>query len=606
MGPSKAEPPHGERITEVTTALRRSRAILILIVVLLSFAAMRLVDLQIIEGPSLAAEGEQVRTAKSEITAKRGTIKDVSGTVLADSILTYDIAVNQVNIRSYVHYETTTNDDGEETTSIVGRGPAEAARQLTGLLDIPVAELGGLLLGDSTYAYVKRNVDAVTYRKIRSLDIYGIEWETVYERTYPNGNVAAPVIGTVNHEGQGSSGLESQFDALLQGTPGSEAFEVAPNGAVIPGGKKTVEEPTDGASLTVTLHSDLQHMVQELLDERVRIHEAQWGAIVVEDVATGQILVLADSNSTAPDNSKPQPVAAVQYAFEPGSVGKLVTFATALEMGTITPTSTFGVADSIDLADAGGPITDFHPHATQTMTATGILAESSNVGTVLVGQTVSDEQRYEMMTKLGFGQTTGIELAGETAGVVRPASQWVGRDIYVSMFGQSYSISALQEASFMATIANGGVRIPPRLVKSWTNPDGTTQTPDPPQPVQVMSADNADTLKTMMESVVDKKVGTAGAAAVDGYRVAVKTGTADIVVDGQPAIVSTTAGLLPADAPRLAISVVLYNPKVAFISSESSAPLFGDVAQTAVRNLGIPASSQAATLYPTIPDGDAQ
>lgn len=590
----------------MTTAVRRSRAILLLIVALLSLAAVRLVDLQIIQGPSLAAEGEQVRTARSDIAAKRGTITDASGTVLADSILTYDIAVNQVNIRSYVHYETTTNDKGEETTRIVGRGPAEAARQLSELLDIPVAELGGKFLGDSTYAYVKRNVDAVTYRKIRALDIYGIEWEAVYERTYPNGNVAAPVIGTVNNEGVGSSGLESQFDELLQGTPGSEAFEIAPNGAVIPGGKKTVEEPVNGGSLTVTLHADLQHMVQELLDERVKIHEAEWGAVVVEDVATGQVLVLADSNSTEPDNSKPQPVAAVQYAVEPGSVGKLVTFATALEAGTITPTSTFSVADTIDLADAGGPITDFHSHETKTMTATGILAESSNVGTILVGQTVTDEQRYEMMERLGFGQTSGIELAGETAGVVRPASEWVGRDRYVTMFGQSYSISALQEASFMATIANGGVRIPPRLVKSWTNADGTVESADAPEPVQAMSAETAQTLTTMMESVVDDTVGTAAAAAVEGYRVAVKTGTADIVVDGQAGIVSTTAGLLPADSPRLAISVVLYNPKVAFISSESSAPLFGDVAQAAVRNLGIPASSEAADLYPTTPDGASE
>lgn len=581
-------------------AARRSRTILGIVVALLCVCALRLVHLQVIDAPNLAAEGEKVRTSSSQIAAKRGEITDATGVVLADSILTYDIAVNQVNIRSYVHYEKRTVD-GREKTVAVGYGPAEAARQLAGLLGMSVAELGGELLGDSTYHYVKRNVDAVTYREIRALDIHGIEWEAVYERTYPNGATAAPVIGTVNTEGVGSSGIESQFDALLQGSPGAEAFEIAPNGAVIPGGKKTTKEPSDGGSVALTLHADLQHLVQELLDERVKRHEAEWGSIVVEDVSTGQILVLADSNSTTPDNASPQTVAAVQYAVEPGSVGKLVTFAAALEAGAITPTSVFQVPYSLEPADAGGPITDFHEHGTETLTATGILAESSNTGTVLVGETVSDQQRHDMMAALGFGEATGIELAGETPGILRPASDWAGRDRYVSMFGQSYSISPLQEASFMATIANGGVRIAPRIVKSWTNADGTVERTPPPPPTQAMSAETAKTLMTMMESVVEDRLGTASTAKVEGYRLGVKTGTADIVVDGAHGIVSTTAGLLPVDAPRLAISVVLYNPKVGYISSDSSAPLFGDVAEAAVRNLGIPASSTPATLYPTTP-----
>lgn len=585
----------------MTRTAGRARGILVLIAVLLSLCAVRLVDLQIVQAPTLAAEGEAVRTSKTDIAAKRGRITDATGTVLADSILTYDIAVNQVNIRDYVHYEDE-EVNGQKRRVAVGHGPAEAARQLAEPLGMSAAELGGLFIGDSTYVYVKRNVDAVTYRKIRALDIHGIEWEAVYERTYPNGAVAAPLIGTVNAEGRGSSGIEAQYENSLQGASGAEAFEIAPNGATIPGGKKTVKQPVDGASVALTIHADLQHQVQELLDERVARHQAEWGSIVVEDVSTGQILVLADSNSTVPDNANPQTVAAVQYAVEPGSVGKLVTFATALEVGSITPTSVFTVPYQLEPADAGGPITDFHEHDGETLTATGILAESSNTGTVLVGQTVSDQQRYDMMRALGFGGTTGIELAGESPGVLRPASEWVGRDRYVSMFGQSYSISPLQEASFLATIANGGVRIAPRIVKSVTNADGTVETPEAPTPTQAMSAETAKTLMTMMESVVEDKLGTAGAAKVEGYRLGVKTGTADIVVEGGAhGIVSTTAGLLPADAPRLAISVVLYNPKVGYISSDSSAPLFGDVARAAVRNLGIPASSTPPDLYPTTP-----
>lgn len=584
----------------MTQRFGRSLAILIIFFFGLMACAIRLVDLQIIKAPTLATEGEAVRTSQTGIAAKRGSITDATGTILADSILTYNIAVNQINLRSYVHSETT-KENGVEKTKVVGRGPVEAARQLAPLLQMSEAELGGLFLGDSTYTYVKRNVDAVTYREIRALDIYGIEWEATYERTFPNGNVAAPVIGTVNAEGVGSSGMESQFNTLLTGTPGSQQYEIAPNGAIIPGAKKTTVEPVDGGSLQLTLHADLQHLVQDMLDARVEHHKAEWGTVVVEDVTTGEILVMADSESTIPDNANPQPVASVQYAVEPGSVGKVVTFAAALDAGTITPTSVFNVPYSLDLLDAGGPITDFHEHDGETLTATGILAESSNTGTVLVGQTLSNEQRYDMMKAIGFGELTGVELAGETTGILRPPSEWAGRDQYVSMFGQSYSVSPLQETSFMATIANGGVRIPPRLVKSWTNADGTVETPEEPKPTQAMKADTAQNLMLMMESVVEDHLGTAGAAKVDGYRVGVKTGTADIVVNGQHGIVSTTAGLLPVEAPRLAISVVLYNPTVAYISSDSSAPLFGEVAQASVRNLGIPASTTPATLFPTTP-----
>jgi len=182
---------------------------------------------------------------------------------------------------------------------------------------------GGRLLGDSTYVYLKRNVDAVTYRQIRALDIHGIEWEAVYQRSYPNGNVAAPLIGTVNAEGQGSSGLESRFDDLLTGRPGEEAFETAPNGAIMPGGKRTTVEPVNGGSLQTTIHADLQHQIQDMLDARVSRHQAEWGTVVIEDISTGQILVMADSNSAPPDNAKPQTVAGVQYAIRDKRVPRL-------------------------------------------------------------------------------------------------------------------------------------------------------------------------------------------------------------------------------------------------------------------------------------------
>lgn len=584
-----------------TASRRRAQGIILITALALVVCAIRLFQVQIVQGATLAAEGEAVRTSSTEVTARRGTITDANGLALADSVQTYHIAVNQVNILAYRHIDIDEQSGAEEKSVLVGRGPAEAARQLAPLLGMDATELGGLMVGDSTYVYLKKNVDAVTYRKIRALDIYGIEWESVFQRTYPNGNTAAPVIGTVDAEGKGSSGLEATFDKLLQGTPGKEAFEIAPNGAVIPGGKQTTVEPQDGATVTTTLHADLQHSVQETLDARVVLHEAEWGAVVVTDVATGKVLVMADSDSRTPDPGAPQAVGAVQYAFEPGSVGKVITMATALEKGTITPTTAFEVPDSLTLPDSGGPITDFHEHTTESLTTTGILAESSNVGTVMVGRTVSDQERYDMMKAFGLGQETGISLAGESAGLVRKPAEWAGRDRYTSMFGQSYMMTALQEATLMATLGNGGVRIPPRIVESWTLADGTVHTPAAVQPVRAVSAKTAKELVRMMESTVDSDEGTGQAAAVEGYRVAVKTGTADIVVDGNPGIVSTVAGVVPAESPRIAVSVVLYNPKVGILSSDSAAPLFGEVTTEAVRSLGVAPSTEAADLYPMTP-----
>lgn len=567
---------------------RRAHWILFITLFALCACVLRLFLLQIVQGPALAAEGLEVRTSASDITAQRGSITDDTGIVLAESVQTYHIAVNQINIRTYEH-------DGQI-------GPAAAASQLAPLLRMDPVELGGLMVGDSTYAYVKKNVDAVTYRKIRAMDIYGIEWESAFERTYPNGSTAGPVIGTINAEGVGASGLEATMDQILQGSAGREAFEIAPNGAIMPGGKHTVAEPVSGGSVRTTLRADLQHGVQEALDARVKAHNADWGAVVITDVKTGRILALADSNSTAPNSATPQPVSAVQYAFEPGSVGKVVTVATALNKGTITPTSEFTVPYSLDdLPGADGPISDLHEHPTERMTATGILAESSNTGTILIGQTVDDADRYDMMLKLGLGAPSGIELAGESSGVVRTPDQWIGRDKWVSMFGQSYSMTAVQEATMMATIGNGGVRMPPRIIDSWQLADGTVHTPDPVQPVQAMSAQSASDLLKMMESTVATDVGTGQTAKIDGYRLALKTGTADIFVDGVPATVSTVAGVLPAEAPQIAVSVVLYNPKVGVISSDSAAPLFAEVASQAVRNLAIPASQEQAELFPLRP-----
>ncbi|MFT0762376.1 penicillin-binding protein 2 [Actinomyces sp. F1_1611] len=568
---------------------QRSRWFGALTVLALTVCAIQLFSIQIIRGPALAEQGRKVRTSATEVSAPRGKIVDASGQILVDSVETYHIAVNQKNILEWKHRD----EDGK----LIGQGPADAAEQLAPLLKMDPAELGGMMLGDSTYAYLAKNVDAATFRKIKALGIYGIEWEPVYQRAYPGGNTAASIIGSVDANGLGNSGLELVYDDVLTGIPGEESFEIGPTGEVIPGAKTVSKEARTGGTVHTTIDADLQNSVQEYLDQAVKTYEADWGSVVVLDVATSRVLAMGDSGLQSPAKG-PQPSGSVQWVIEPGSVGKILTVATALEQGTVTPDTVFSVPDRYETKD-GEVITDIHEHETYQRTVAGIITESSNTGAVQIGETVTDQARHETMSKLGLGKLTGIELPGESPGILAPAEDWLGRSIYTTMFGQGYAMTPLQEAAMMAAIGNGGVWQGPRLVSGTTDANGKFHAEETPEPVQAIQPETAQILLKMMEGVsTDAQIGTGTAAAVEGYRVAIKTGTSELPSGGT---VATVAGVLPADKPQLAIAVVLNNPRSGYLSSDSAAPLFHQVASAAVTSLGIPGSTGPVELYPTAP-----
>lgn len=568
---------------------RRSRVIGVVGAIAVVICAAQLFIIQIVRGPALAEQGRIVRTAATEIQAPRGTILAADGQLLVDSVQTYHVAVNQQKIREW--------EDIDSKGKVVGTGPVAAAKKLAPLLGLDPAELGGKMLGDSSYVYLAKSVDAQTFREIKKLGIYGIEWEPVIERIYPEGNTAATVIGSVDNEGTGNSGLELVYDKLLQGTPGEESYEVGPTGEVMPGAKSVSKEAKSGGSVHTSLNIDLSNAVQRDLDAAVGKYQADWGAVVVLEAATSRVLVLADSGQRSPSLG-PQASRAVQMVFEPGSVGKIITAATALEEGTAEPMTAYTVPDTY-VTDDGEKFTDLHQHETYPRTLAGILTESSNTGTVMVGQGVSDQKRYDMMRNLGLGEETGIELPGESAGILPDVDQWQGRLRYTTMFGQGYAMTALQEAALMAALGNGGVWQAPRVVDGWTDADGHYHAEEKAPLRQAVTPENAQNLLRIMEGVsTNKQYGTGQGAAVEGYRTAIKTGTAELPEGGT---VATVAGVIPADSPKLAIAVVLYNPKAGVLSSDSAAPLFKQVAQSAVRILGIPASKGAPDLYPMTP-----
>ncbi|WIK65241.1 peptidoglycan D,D-transpeptidase FtsI family protein [Gleimia hominis] len=558
--------------------------------------ALQLINLQIVRGPELAAQGQRIRLHTSTLEARRGDIVDASGSPLATSLETYHIAVNQRHVKE----AKVLRKDKDGKMQVVGIGPAAVAQQLAPVLGMDEAELGGKLVGESTYQYLKKDVPTETWRAVRKLNLYGIEWEPSYQRVYPNGSTAASVIGSIDAQGEGNSGLELTQDEQLKGKPGMLENEYGPTGEVIPGGKSETKPAVNGKTLHTTLRADLQHSVEEILNKTVEKTGAEWGGVVITEVSSGKVLVLADSGNKE-ITTKPQTSRIVQSPIEPGSVGKILTFATALEQGKITPLTPIQVPYKYTTAD-GEEFIDSHEHEQYTRTTTGVLAESSNTGTVQIGQRVTDAERFETFKKMGLGQATDVPLPGESAGILRSPKDWDRRLRYTTMFGQGYSMTQLQQVSMMAAVGNGGVYLPPRLIDGWTDADGSYHPTEASKPRQAIDQKTSQMLTTMLESTLSDEEGTGHWFKVDGYNIAAKTGTAELFTNGSHSgIAGSIVGLVPAQKPSIAVSVVLYRPSTGKFATDTAGPLFHDVVVESVRSLGVPSSSDSPTLYPTKP-----
>ncbi len=567
---------------------RRATAMVLVVVLVLAVFAVRLTWVQGIAGSRIAQEALDARLTTVSLLGQRGEITDANGVPLAVSVERYDVAVDQRQVADY------TGKDG------VPDGAAGVAALLSPILGINQAELGGKLVGDSTFKYVTKAVVPDVARQIRALRLPGVMVDMVADRVYPKGTLAGNLLGFVNADGAGAQGLEHTLDGRLAGAPGQETYERGLGGQPIPGGYTQETPATTGESARLTLLTDVQWKAQQAADAQVAATGAASVAIVVMDARTGAVYAIADSGSIDPNKPGQAGAGALSRAvsdvFEPGSTGKIVTMSALLEEGLTTPTEQFEVPDRFTIPINGaGVIKDSHDHAAARWTTTGILAESSNVGTVTVGQRLSTQQRYDYLTKFGFGSRTGIELPGESGGIVHPVDEWDGRTQYVAMFGQGISVTAIQAASVYQTIANGGLRVTPHLIAGWTSPDGTFTPADPAATEQVVSPETASQVLTMLESAVDD--GTGDQAAITGYRVAGKTGTAQEL--GSGGITASFVGTVPADDPRIVVGVFVRDPHSSIYGGTVAAPVFADVAGFTLAELGVAPSGTQATLYPT-------
>lgn len=588
--PVRRPPQPRARVTAQTRTplrVRRQKVLLAVTLVLLAVCAGRLVYVQALAGPALAAEALRARTVTQVVPAERGEILDRDGIVLATSVERWNIVVDQVKLAEW-------KKDGDSVTA--------AAELLAPLLSTSAAELGPKLIGDRTFTYLARGVPPEVYEQIMDLGIRGVWGERVSQRLYPAGATAGNVLGFVGTDGYGLAGLEQVYEDVLAGTDGSDTYERGEDGQRIPTGAEEYVAPEPGRDVQLTLSRDLQFVAQSAIDAKVAETGADWGAVVVMDVQTGEILALADSGSIDPNSpgGNAQPSRAVSYTYEPGSTAKAISMAAILETGVATPTSQYVVP--YQYATPNGEVfKDSHPHGDLQLTLTGILAESSNTGTVMVGQNIPPQVRLDYLHKFGFGQRTGIGLPGESPGlIVDEVADWDhdGRSPYAVLFGQAVGATTVQNTQVFATLANGGVRVQPHVVSAIEDADGVMTPVELAPPQQVVSPETADTVVRMLESAVAD--GTGSNAEVPGYRIAGKTGTAQAFEGG--GVVRTVAsfiGIAPADDPAIVVNVVLYAPKTSIYGGSVAAPVFSEVTAQALQMLGIPPSGAVPELFPT-------
>ncbi len=597
--PSRRPAPRGGRRSRTASPGLRLHGGLIAVLVMLTLIAGRLVWLQGFQASAYAAQAVEQRTSTITLTAPRGQILDRDGEALALSV---DARAVYGEPRTIARADCRPSQERP-------CDPAGIAAALAPVLDLPAEEIEAKLvlspkatgavcsedelIGCKGFAYLARGLEADHAQRVRDLGLVGIGVVAEPRRVHPGRDLAANVVGFTTVEHTGAAGIERRFDEVLSGTNGTTVAEVDGGGRIIPNGRSTTTEPRAGGDVQLTIDRDLQWNAQKVLTDKLAEANAESGSATIIDVQTGEVLALAsvptfDAEDPGAADASVRGNRAVTDVFEPGSIGKVITAAAALEEGVLTPDSVMSVADNIQVANKR--FTDSHDHPVEQMTFTGVLVESSNVGTIMAAQEVGGPKLYEMLQRFGIGERTGIELPAESPGILRDEKdEWSKTDYGTHPIGQGYSVNGVQMASVYATVANGGVRVQPTIVKSTTGPDGEVDARPAPKQTRVVSQEVADQLRGMLEGVTNEG-GTAVTAAIPGYRVAGKTGTARRVVDGKydGSYTASFVGFAPADAPRLAIAVSVQAPRNGYYGGAVAGPVFRDIMSFSLRSLAIP------------------
>jgi cell division protein FtsI (penicillin-binding protein 3) len=568
------------------------RTMTVVVLFIFSIFAAQLLRIQGFDAAAVSADAQSMRTATVALPALRGSILDRKGTVLAASIERRTVTVDQTAVPSYV----------AKVNGVRAKvGVAGAAKALSPLLGVPVDQLTTELTGTSRYRVLQKNVTPLTWRKINELGVNGIYSEITSERTYPTSTAAASLVGFLQADGTPGGGLEVLMDKTLRGRAGKTVYEQSESGQPIPNARQETTNPVPGRDVRLTLDSDLQWFAQNAVARKVIETGALSGTVVVESVKTGQLLAVASYPTFDPNRPGPSSENWTNKAFtdvyEPGSTGKVITAAAAIQEGVVKPSTVVEVPNRIYRAN-NTQFKDSHDHPTEYLTFAGVLAQSSNIGTILAGEQVPAATMYSYFQKFGLGQTSGMGFPGEGQGLLANVKDWNGSQRYTMLFGQGLSVNALQAAGVFQTIANNGVRIPPRIVAATGDGNGGFTPAPQPTPITVVSPSTAKQVRDMLEGVVSKD-GTAPQAKIDGYRVAGKTGTADrydAKVGHYSGKTASFIGFAPADDPQIVVAVTLQRPVKGYFGGTVAAPVFHDVMTYALQELQIPPTGTASPV----------
>ncbi|WP_370418802.1 peptidoglycan D,D-transpeptidase FtsI family protein [Streptomyces sp. QH1-20] len=583
-----------------------------LTLVLLVFT-VRLLQVQAVDASAYAAKANVNRYIPVTLAAERGAITDRAGIDLATTVDAYDItAAPDLLTPERIKTPDAARQAAELLAPLLAERPAELEQKLTAN-------------PKSKYVVLARRQSPKVWNRIKELKktvadrakakqgadvLAGVNRESHSKRVYPNGDLAAGILGFVNAEGRGGGGIEAQLNKELAGKDGKLVYAQS-GGRQVPTGDLKEQPAVPGSDVELTIDRDIQWAAQNAIAEQVKESAADRGYVVVQDTRSGEILAMANApgynpNDLAHADGNAMGNAALQDAYEPGSVSKVMTIAAVLEEGKATPATHVEVPNRLPRADRA--FADDIDHATWHLTLNGVLAKSSNIGTILAAEQLGKDQPqanrvlYSYLRKFGMGAPTGLGFPGETPGILAKPHKWSASQQYTIPFGQGLSLNAVQAASVYSTIAGGGERVQPTLVRGIKGPDGRfTPAPAPPR-TRVISERTAKTLSTMLESVVDDREGTGTKAKIPGYRVAGKTGTSNRV-DPQTGryhgYTASFAGFAPADQPRITVYCAIQNPtEGSYFGGQICGPVYKKVMEFALKTLQVPPSG---TQPPRLP-----
>ncbi|MEU0205657.1 penicillin-binding protein 2 [Streptomyces canus] len=614
-GARPARRPAAPKTIRLGSPRPRLRLVGLALTLVLAAFVVRLLQVQAVDASTYAAKAEQNRYVGYTLAAERGGITDRDGVALATSEDAYDITADPT---LFTRAELKIDDGPEQAAALLAPILGQDQETIVKKLRPKDKKLRYALLANRQTPQVWKQIkDLKSALATKSGTdpgtanvLAGVLSVPTTKRVYPNGDLAAGILGWVNADGKGGGGVEQQLNSLLAGKDGKIRYAQS-GGRQVPTVGSTETPAVPGSDVELTIDRDIQWAAQQAITEQVKESKADRGYVIVQDTRTGQVLAMANSPGFDPnDLSKASSVnmgnAALQDAYEPGSTAKVMSMAAVLEQGVATPLTHVIVPNRLHRGDR--LFKDDIDHETWYLTLNGVLAKSSNIGTILatgqLGKTQAQANQvlYSYLHKFGLGRYSGLDFPGETPGILAKPADWSTSQQYTIPFGQGVSLNAMQAASVYSTIANGGVRVEPTLVRGTKGPDGRFTPAAKPKETRVVSAKTAKTLARMLESVVDDEEGTGTKARIPGYRVAGKTGTAnrvDPATGKYKGYTSSFAGFAPADKPRITVYCAIQNATSgSYFGGQICGPVYKQVMEFALKTLQVPPTGAKAPKLP--------